>query len=89
MKYRKGTPLGVWQEKKFGTCQKCNKEKDLTVEHIIPEHILLELGLTKEIYYDEENFAHYCHACNHFKSGRIDVSHPKTKGLLLKYINLL
>lgn len=87
MKAFKNTKLAEWQQKKYGICEKCGKEKDLNVEHIIPVSILEQLGLEKERYEDEENFAHYCFACNRFKASRLDISNPKTKILLEKYIN--
>ena len=89
MKSPKNAKLFEWQKKKYGICGKCGKEKELSVEHIIPVSLLEQLGLKDEILNDEENFAYYCFACNRFKCSRIDMSHPKTVYLLKKYINNL
>jgi 5-methylcytosine-specific restriction endonuclease McrA len=59
------------------------------VEHIIPVHLFLELGLENEAQNDEENFELLCYTCNKFKGGRIDMAHSKTISLLKKYIDIL
>jgi len=89
MKGKHNTKLFEWQKKKYGICSKCGKEKELSVEHIIPKFLLEQLGLEDEIVNDEENFDHYCFACNRFKGSRIDLTHPRTIILLKKYINKL
>jgi hypothetical protein len=89
MKQKTNTKLFQWQQKKEGVCDKCSKERELNVEHIIPQHLLTQLGLRDAIYNDEENFAHYCFSCNRFKGGNLDMAHPKTLPLLKKYINQL
>jgi 5-methylcytosine-specific restriction endonuclease McrA len=91
MKIGKNTKLWQWRNEKcgIGICQKCGKEKDLTVDHIVPQNILESLGLKNEIYNDEENFELTCFACNKFKGGRLDLANPKTIPLLKKYIELL
>jgi len=92
MKTKTHTKLHEWQKKNKGTeapCPRCKKVKELTVEHIIPVHLLLELGLENEAQNDEENFELLCYTCNKFKGGRIDMAHPKTILLLKKYINSL
>lgn len=75
---------GIEQE-----CQKCHRVREATVDHIIPVHLLQELGLYDEAVNDEENFEDLCILCNRYKGGRIDMSHPKTVPLLKKYINSL
>jgi 5-methylcytosine-specific restriction endonuclease McrA len=87
MKIKKKTKLYEWQQKKYGNCGKCGKERELSVEHIIPQHLLTQLGLRDPIYEDEENFDLYCFSCNRFKGGNLDMAHPKTIPLLKKYIN--
>ena len=87
----KGTKLGEWQNTtaKGGQCTLCkNNYERLTVEHIIPSHILTELGLADLIYNDEENFETLCLGCNRLKAGTINILHPKTIPLLKKYIAL-
>jgi hypothetical protein len=92
MKGKPGTKLHEWQKKAAlgGKCEKCDKDFPiLSVEHIIPQHLLRQLGILDGVYEDEDNFALYCHTCNHFKGGQIDMSHPKTVPLLKKYVNKL
>ena len=69
-------------------CQTCNvsgdKEK-LTLDHIIPKKILLDMGL-EDYYTDESNLQILCARCNGSKASQLDFSHPKTIVLLEKYI---
>ena len=91
MKVKKKSKLFAWQEKgrTTGICSKCKtRVPSLTVDHIIPIHILDMLdrtGLRKEDW--EENFELICRTCNAFKANRIDIAHPKTKALLQELIN--
>lgn len=92
MKSKNGTKLHEWQKLYSGKiipCPRCGLAKEMTVEHIIPVHILQEIGLDHEAKNDEENFELLCFTCNKFKGGRIDMAHPKTIQLLKKYINSL
>lgn len=91
MKAKRYTKLFEWQQKakQGGKCDCCGKEKELNVEHIIPVSIMSQLGLQDEIINDEENFELFCFACNRYKGSAINIAHPKTKGLLLKYVNSL
>lgn len=68
----------------------CGKTTGLTLDHIIPVQLITQmLGLLRaELYNDMENLEVLCRRCNTFKSGRLDFTNPKTKPLLLKYINL-
>lgn len=69
-------------------CRKCSATDQLTLEHIVPRHLLFELGVPEaEQFTDLDNMELLCAPCNHFKSGRLDFSHPRTKSILLKYIN--
>ncbi len=71
----------------IGKCEKCHVQRDvLTIDHIIPIALLLEMGYLKEETYDEDNFMVMCLICQHQKSRRLDFSNPKTKPLLLKYL---
>jgi 5-methylcytosine-specific restriction endonuclease McrA len=92
MKASKHTKLWEMQrdnKDKQSLCKKCGKIREVTVDHIIPVHLLHELGLFDESENDTENFELLCILCNRFKGGRIDMSHPKTIPLLKKYINSL
>jgi len=71
-------------------CELCNKsgeETRLTIDHIIPRKILLDMGL-EEYYKDEDNFQVLCARCNGTKASQLDFSNPKTIVLLEKYIAL-
>lgn len=92
MKAKNTSKLWEWQKKakEGGECRKCHREFSmLTVEHIINVNFLQQTGLYDVAINDEENFDLYCHGCNHFKGGRLDMSHPKTVPLLKKYVAML
>ena len=69
-------------------CARCNSHENLTIDHIITVAFLMgQFGATKEETFDWDNFQVLCRRCNTLKSGRFDLSHEKTKPLLVKYIN--
>lgn len=63
-----------------------SKEK-LTLDHIIPKKMLLDMGLD-EFYDDESNLEILCSKCNSRKGSQLDFSNSKTIVLLQKYIDL-
>lgn len=69
-----------------GKCAKCGRPDDLNIDHIVPVSFLVSLGLSGNDTYDEENFEVLCRMCNHHKSNRFEFANPKTKILLLKYL---
>ena len=75
--------------KTIGKCERCGRIDRLTIDHIIPKLLLAQLGVDIEREFDEENLQLYCYACNQYKNYRLDFAIPKTKELLLKYINKL
>ena len=88
-KAQKGTKLNDWQKlgKQGGICASCTgMQTYLTVEHIIPVHLLQQMGLIDLIYEDEENFELWCRGCNGIKGSRIDPLNPKSGPLMLKYV---
>lgn len=91
MKAKRKTKLYEWQEKskKVDYCHMCDKKRErLTVDHIIPVSILDMLDITGDAKYNwEDNFQLICSPCNAFKANRIDITHPKTKGLLQELIS--
>lgn len=92
MKAKQGTNLKRWQKEysgKEGVCSNCGKLKENTVDHIIPVHLLEQLGLLDACVNDVDNFELTCYTCNKFKGARIDLSNPRTVPLLKKYINSL
>lgn len=70
------------------TCAKCGIQKECNVDHIIPVHLLEQLGLDRERYEDEKNFQYLCFACNRFKASKLDLTNPKTMPLLKKYVEM-
>ena len=90
VKTKQGLLLVQWQikAKEGGVCTKCKTiVPKLTVDHIIPINIIDMLdrtGVAK--FMDEENFEYLCYPCNLFKGGKIDITHPKTKELLIKLL---
>ena len=73
-----------WREEGV-TCIKCPIPAD-TVDHIIPEQLLIQFGIDTRTHFDEENLSPMCRRCNGYKSYRLDFTIPQTKALLLKYI---
>lgn len=90
---KKQSKLYQWQQKakEGGVCARCKRHTDyLTVDHIVPLHLIEMLDETGLMgYEDETNFQLLCHPCNRFKSSRIDRSDPKLKEVLLKLVNEL
>lgn len=85
----KNSPLGLKQREYSdgGICSKCKHHYPrLTVEHIVPSSILVDLGLGDLIYDDPENMEPMCKGCNLRKGGHLDPLHPKTHVLLAKYV---
>jgi 5-methylcytosine-specific restriction endonuclease McrA len=74
-------------------CEKCSKHVSegakLTIDHIIPVSILNQMGIIGNETFQEENFNVLCTICNNLKGEKLDFSNPKTKELLLKYLNEL
>lgn len=85
-KGKKGTTLLQYQRQaqRGGFCNKCKRRvKVLSVDHIIPLHIVEQLDDTGELKYNwEENLQLLCFPCNRFKSCRLDKSDPRTLKLL-------
>src|SRR3990167_2147886 len=78
-----------WLVQTEGKCKRCERTEKLTLDHIIPLSLLAQLGIDTEREFYEENLQLYCQACNHYKGSRLDFIIPKTKELLLKYIEKL
>ncbi len=68
-------------------CKVSGKIKKLTLDHIVPKKILLDMGLD-EYYDDESNLEILCSGCNGRKGSQLDFSNPKTIVQLEKYIKL-
>lgn len=72
-------------------CLKCGKgdEAILSVDHIVPKFIIVHFGLDADIIFDEDNLQVLCRRCNQFKGARLEFSNPKTRELLIKYVNMI
>lgn len=86
--YNHKTKLFEWQQKCLLPELRCDcgSNAQLTVDHIIPQYFLNDLGLFDEVYEDEENYEIMCRLCNKKKGSHIDPRHPKVFELLEKYI---
>ncbi len=67
----------------------CGRKDMLTIDHIVPKQILIEMGFDAERQWMPENFVIMCRPCNALKSGRLDFSNPKTKEILTKLLERL
>lgn len=67
-------------------CTKCKARLADSIDHIIPKHILGDFGLDPERFFDPDNYEALCRLCNRIKGSRLDFTNPKTKPLLLKYL---
>lgn len=86
---KKKSKLYEWQtEAPNNICFKCGEARFITVDHIIPVHWMLELGLKEFVYEMEDNFQFLCKWCNQEKRGGIDTRNPKTFEVLEKIINI-
>lgn len=76
---------------RFIVCPRCNRPPSefnpLTLDHIVPVQILRDMGLMEM--WDVENIQVLCRICNSFKGCKLDFTLPKTKELLIKYLNLI
>lgn len=72
--------------KTIGKCESCGRSINLTLDDIIPQSLLIQLGIDTEVVFLKENFQLLCYGCNQFKSNRLDFRNPKTKKLLIKYL---
>ena len=71
-----------------GKCDRCSSTQNLTIDHIVPRSLLLDMGFEPDGKdFDEDNLTCLCKRCNQFKSNHLDFSNPKTKPLLIKYVN--
>jgi 5-methylcytosine-specific restriction endonuclease McrA len=67
-------------------CEKCKRVNDLTLDHIVPKDIMFQLGIDIDRVFIEDNLRILCKLCNQFKSNKLDFSTPKTKEILLRYL---
>lgn len=58
-----------------------------TVDHIIPESLLLQFGINPRKNLWVENLRVLCQRCNAFKANRLDFTAPETKQLLKELVD--
>lgn len=77
-----------WKKKMIdsGEICKCGRKDMLTVDHLVPKHILIDMGFDARRQWMPENFVLMCRPCNALKSGHLDFSNPKTKEILLNLL---
>lgn len=70
-----------------GQCSKCPSVLNITVDHIIPRHFLVMLGLE---HYEKDmcNLQLLCESCNKKKTNILDYTNPRTLPLLKMFVNL-
>lgn len=68
-------------------CRRCGGDRWLTLDHIVPMSLLRDMGVTEaETYTNSDNFQLLCKMCNGFKANRLDFSDPRTKKVLMYYL---
>jgi 5-methylcytosine-specific restriction endonuclease McrA len=78
-----------WFKNNNKMCINCGRTENLTIDHILPEWLLEQFGIPIKNHYDPDNLQCLCRICNTFKGNKLDFTNPKTKILLLKYLNLV
>jgi len=74
------------QSNRCSYCQADGNETKLTLDHIVPKAMLLDMGLEK-FYEDESNLEVLCSKCNSRKGSRLNFNNPKTMIQLQKYMD--
>lgn len=70
-------------------CAQCGKTENLSLDHIVPQYLLQDLGVDTNREIIEDNYQVLCKICNGFKSHRLDARNPKTKEILIRLLNKL
>lgn|SRR3990167_360351 len=76
----------LWFQENAKQCEKCPRNENLTLDHIIPVRWIDQLGIEEERMFMPENYRILCSPCNHFKADKLDFSDKRTKELLIKYL---
>jgi len=71
----------------IGCCEKCGAvDRDLTLDHIIPQSFLKDLGIKPDADFNKNNFSLLCSLCNQQKGSRFDFTDRRTIHLLDYYL---
>lgn len=77
----------MWLKEQNQKCDRCPETSYLTVDHIIPASLLIQIGIESDLMFIPENYGVLCKRCNWFKANRLDFANPKTKPLLKEFVN--
>lgn len=67
-----------------GHCTRCGSTENLTADHIIPLAVLKAMGIPCT---DSRNLQRLCYDCNQTKGSQLDPKNPKTRQLMLYYLD--
>lgn len=67
-------------------CEKCASIYELTLDHIVPQSFLKDLGMVPEHDYNVNNFRLLCKKCNNDKGNHFDFTDERTEKLLQYYL---
>lgn len=79
--------FGNKMKKEVSFCEKCGGKYDLTLDHIVPNFVLKDMGIDTERYNDERNFRILCKFCNGLKGSHLDFTDLRTKPMLISLLN--
>jgi len=67
-------------------CEECGSTQILTLDHIIPQSFLKDLGIDPDFDFNVKNFKLLCQKCNIKKGSHFDFKDPRTEVLLKEYL---
>lgn len=67
-------------------CEKCGSNNDLTLDHIVPQSFIRDLGMNPDYDYNTKNFRLLCRKCNSEKGSHFDFSDLRTEVLIKEYL---
>lgn len=68
---------------KKAVCERCGETNHLTIDHIIPQFLLVRLGFLPAD--DRKNLQTLCQKCNTAKGHQLDPKNPRTIPLMRHY----
>lgn len=76
-------------KEQYGKCAKCERTENLTLDHLVPQSLLRDMGVDIEHEIIEDNYQILCRICNQYKSSRLDFANPQTKVVLVRLLERL